>query len=616
MKNALLGAALSYREQGWSVIPISASKKIAKVKWKAFQQRRASPDEIRSWWERWPNARVGLVTGRISNLVVVDVDPDRGGDANGWSEQQPTEYQVRTRRGGRHFYYVAPKDSVVRNSVDRIAAGIDVRGEGGYVVAPPSAGYEWQGRHPASATLRSGDGPPMYRDHVRFPTRRQRSDEQWLERTLQGVAHGERNDACARLAGYYVKQRIPADVIIAQLLAWNKLNDPPLAESEIRTTVESVSRTAADRRVHSGSRTFELVGDKEGFETEGPADSYELTPFASYMSKYGSEPVSWLVKDWLPEQTVGMVIAPPGSYKTWLLQDLAVSVASGLPFLGQFPVLKKGPVLFMQQEDWHGQVAHRFALIVARRAGLTLPRMEGSYLHVHCPPQLPIFLHEHRSFRFDDEQVVDAWVEKIKQVRPALVILDPLYSAGSVEDFMAGTAREMFLFKSVRDALGTTFLIAHHTRKSARLKETNGGKYHDDAAEREDVWGSQFLNAWLETGWQVRRREELGTASIARHFKVQSEAPRAILGFNIDTTQIPGRYEVSVQEVKPGQKEDGADLMQILEKRGGVATVAQLVSLSGLHRSTVFRRMENLVGAGVVQRNAKGYQLLEFLNAS
>lgn len=608
MTNSLLKAALSYLERGWSVIPISPRSKKALIKWRDFARRLPTEDEVRAWWSEFPNASVGIVTGKVSNLVVVDVDPDRGGDADEWQRQAPSGVRASTPRGGAHFYYTHPTGREVRNSVDRVADGVDVRAAGGYVVAPPSKGYGW------SSGMGAGSVPARYPDLDEVPTKTERSDEPWLQRTLRGVGHGERNDACARLAGYYAKQRIPADVVVEQLLAWNRLNDPPLPVQEVRTTVESVYRTATENAKHVQPTRFELEDD--GDDDGKKKDMYALTTFDAYMAKFGAEPVKWLVKDWLPEQTVGMVVAPPGSYKTWLLQDLAVSVASGMPFLGQFPVVKKGPVLFMQQEDWHGQTAHRFSLIASRRANLTLPFMTGNVMHVDVPPRIPIYLHEERRFRFDDQEVVDAWIEKIKQIRPVLVILDPLYSAGSVEDFMAGTARQMFLFKSIRDAYGTTFLIAHHTRKSARPAGEANGRRQSDVPEREDVWGSQFLNAWMETGWQIRRREELGTASIVRHFKVQSEAGRAVLGFDIDTTQLPGKYEVSVKEVKAGEKTDeGADLVALLENHNGLLSVAKLVAMSGLNRSTIFRRMKNLEKAGVVIHTKNGYALNGELNA-
>lgn len=616
MTNPRLTAALTYlRERKWSVIPLHPQKKKAMVKWRPFARRLPTEDEVRDWWERYPKANVGVVTGAVSGIVVVDIDPDKGGDAEAWQQANPTALTSQTGRGGMHFYYLYPPNvPVVRNSAGKIAPGVDVRGDGGYVAAPPSKhpngnNYAWieNGRPAAPPSLvpirtssLNGNGNGTHPEI---------STEHWLERTLKGVGHGERNDATAKLAGYFLSRKIPTDVVLEQLLTWNKQNDPPLPASEIKQTVESVARTAAENRKHAP--TFQLEREQADEDEEGGL--YDTIGLGAYLAKYGSTPLTWLVKDWLPAQTVGMVVAPPGSYKTWLLQDLAVSVATGVPFLGKFPVERKGPVLFMQQEDWHGQIAHRFALIVSRRFGITPPRMIGDDLHVHYPPEVPVVLHEQRRFKFEDAEVVEAWIDKIKRIRPALVILDPLYSAGSVEDFMAGTARSMFLFKSIRDALGTAFLIAHHTRKSSRPADNGNGNARrqaaDNAPEREDVWGSQFLNAWMETGWQIRKREEIGTATIVRHFKVQSDAQRAVLGFKIDTTTVPGKYDVEVQDVKPGeQAESGADLVAILETKG-MASVNQLAEQTGLHRSTIHRRLQSLLKAGVVVLHGSKYAL-------
>lgn len=612
MKNPQLAAALSYlRKHSWCVIPLHPRTKKAMVKWKDYAKRLPTEQEVRSWWRRYPQANVGIVTGAISGLVVVDIDPDKGGNAKQWQRSYPTGLMSRTGRGGIHLYYSYPKGlPVVRNSASKVAAGVDVRGDGGYVAAPPSVHangkrYVWIERGDAamapSVVLGSA---PSGNGHSTAVT------EHWLERVLLGVGHGERNDACARLAGYLFKKKIPNDVVLAQMLGWNRLNDPPLPESEVRQTVESIARTAAEN--NNGQQrttpTFELEPEDED---AGPIGAYDTIGFDDYLSKYGSVPLTWLVRDWLPQQTVGMVVAPPGSYKTWLLQDLAVSVASGMPFLGKFAVERTGPVLFMQQEDWHGQIAHRFALITARRAGMRLPRMVDDWMVVHAPPTVPIHLHEHRRFHFEDDEVVNAWVEKVKAIRPALIILDPLYSAGAVEDFMAGTARNMFLFKSMRDALGTTFLIAHHTRKSANLKAAPTSQTANNAPEREDVWGSQFLNAWIETGWQIRRREEAGTATIARHFKVSSDANRSVLGFKIDTTVNPGRYEVEVHDVVPGEK-DKVDLVVMLEEKGP-STAEELSAASGLNRSTITRRLKNLTAAGLVVPVGSKYTLRDTL---
>jgi hypothetical protein len=76
----LLDAALAYAEGGWSVVPARVTGKRALVPWKPWQEAAADPEQLRAWWRRWPRANLAVVTGRISGIVVVDVDPRHGGD--------------------------------------------------------------------------------------------------------------------------------------------------------------------------------------------------------------------------------------------------------------------------------------------------------------------------------------------------------------------------------------------------------------------------------------------------------------------------------------------------------------------------------------------------------
>ena len=74
-----LEAALGYLRRGWSAIPIEPRGKRPLVAWLEFQDRAATPAEVEEWFARWPEANVGIVTGHVSGLVVLDVDPAHGG---------------------------------------------------------------------------------------------------------------------------------------------------------------------------------------------------------------------------------------------------------------------------------------------------------------------------------------------------------------------------------------------------------------------------------------------------------------------------------------------------------------------------------------------------------
>ena len=144
MKNA----AMVYLTRGWSPIPVGSDKRPL-LEWKRFQDEHATEAEISAWYETWPEGALGIVTGKVSGLLVLDIDAaDPKRFATGCAkiaELLPdglTTPTVRTRRGGLHYYFRRP-DVGMGNRAKVAGFDIDVRCDGGYVVAPPSAGYAW-----------------------------------------------------------------------------------------------------------------------------------------------------------------------------------------------------------------------------------------------------------------------------------------------------------------------------------------------------------------------------------------------------------------------------------------------------------------------------------------
>jgi len=134
--NEKLQAALTYERLGFSVIPVGKDKKPL-IKWEAYQKQKASQDEIRNWWKKWPDANIGIVTGTISNLAVIDIDTEEGKEAI--QEYIPDSLLIpvcSTPKGGQHLYFTCPDDKLSNNA--RLVPGCDLRANGGYVVAPPS----------------------------------------------------------------------------------------------------------------------------------------------------------------------------------------------------------------------------------------------------------------------------------------------------------------------------------------------------------------------------------------------------------------------------------------------------------------------------------------------
>jgi hypothetical protein len=583
----LLEAAISYRRRGWSVMPISPTTKTPLIKWKDLQTRLPDEEEIHQWWEEFPAANIGLITGRISGLAVIDVDPERGGNTEETLKEFPTGRVSKTGGGGNHlFYHLAPNTPPIPNRVN-VRPGIDVRGEGGYVVLPPSRHasgrpYRWIEKGKPSRSIPGLLLVDQSTSSVRQNGRVHHS-EPWVSELLKGgMKEGDgRDNAAARLAGYFINKGMPEDIIVEQLVAWDMRNEEPLGRKLIEQKVHSVMQTHQRR----------TVPDKPKFHIDQPQEAFGLLPLHQYMTQFGDQPVSWTIEGWLPEQTIAMAIAPPGTYKTWLELALAVSVASGRPFLGKYEVLAPGPVIVIQQEDYHGQMAERLACVVGSLFDFGADPASTDRFEYTAPPKLPIYLHPDRKFRFDENIVIEALAEKIEKIKPVLVIIDPLYSTGRIDDFGVGLVENMWPVKTLRDEFGCSFFLSHHTGK---------GKI---TTEREDLWGVQFLNAFMETGWQIRRKDQPDTAIIRRHFKVRKDTEEELIKFDI-STEAPYKFDVTVRT--PTSKDmEGPNILDAIQHLGPINQADLAVHL-GVDKSTISRRLKKMVEGELVTKDEKG----------
>ncbi len=146
----LLRAALAYARRGIPVFPCEPGGK-APLTYSGFWDATTDARRIKAWWNRWPYANIAVPTGEHSGLLVLDVDPrDSGPESLAALElingSLPRTAKARTGGGGVHVFFRYPAGGEVRNSAGRLGPGLDVRGEGGYVVVPPSrtqSAYEW-----------------------------------------------------------------------------------------------------------------------------------------------------------------------------------------------------------------------------------------------------------------------------------------------------------------------------------------------------------------------------------------------------------------------------------------------------------------------------------------
>jgi putative DNA primase/helicase len=217
---------------------------------------------IAAWFERdaW---NVGIATGAASRIVVLDIDPRHGGDEalaaletdNG---PLPPTWRFLTGGGGEHIVFRHP-GGAVKNSAGAIAPGIDVRADGGYIVAPPSlhvGGRPYAisvDHHPDDIALAAL--PDWLLNLVTEPTSAKtdprttgplkigRAPTDWRTRLAGTVGEGERNIAMARLAGLLLGRRIDPHACLDLMLAFNAARcRPPLPDREVVSTVASIAR--------------------------------------------------------------------------------------------------------------------------------------------------------------------------------------------------------------------------------------------------------------------------------------------------------------------------------------------------------------------------------------
>ena len=227
-------AAADYHRGGWCPIPIKkASKQTALAKLAPYLERRATVEELRAW--SWSG--VGIVTGLVSGVLVLDVDGPEG-EAELRKHGHPPTPMVRTASGGLHLYFRHPEHDV-RTGI-RVAPGLDVKASGGYVVAPPSVGangrpYEW--------VVSTGEAeladPPEWLMRLLGPRERKGAAPAVGEQ----IPQGQRNKGLASIAGSMRRRGLgEAEILAALEVANDRRCSPPLDTAEVEKIAASVAR--------------------------------------------------------------------------------------------------------------------------------------------------------------------------------------------------------------------------------------------------------------------------------------------------------------------------------------------------------------------------------------
>lgn len=479
----MLDSALDYLGQGMPVFPVCSpafgthghwdgsqkrdvpcsGDKIGKrplVPWEALQTGLPTGDQVATWWGRWPEANIGMATGALSGIVVLDAD---SGDARKTAMAQgvPSTPCVWTGKpGGCHFHLKHPGQAV-RNFARKLP-GLDFRGDGGYVLLPPSlhysgARYRWV---EGTESFSHAAMPPWLHDLIRGsgPDSDQQDHSPLdLDLIQQGIPEGQRDDLLWRYACKLRDDNLPlgyADLLIRQAA---RLCRPPFEEA---LAVEKVARAYQDYApaTHLTAASAEPIEGEEENEAGWQFTVYEINDFMGMVFPK----TDWLVGGFLKERGIAIDFGPPGSMKTILAAQLALCVATGRPFLGQFPV-KQGKVCIIQEDTLESDF-QSYLRSIWQAMGIEAHEIAGQ-LYI-APPQ------EVKLDRPSMVAQIGAWLD---EHRPALTLMDAFYLLHDSDGMTSKDLRPILrAVKSFRIKYETSIWMLDHDRKSAKEANTEG----------------------------------------------------------------------------------------------------------------------------------------------
>ncbi|MDX2439401.1 MAG: bifunctional DNA primase/polymerase [Desulfobacterales bacterium] len=345
-----------------------------KIKWKQYQERIPTVQEVSEWFDKWPDANIAVVTGKESGVVVFDLDSERAVE---YAENEggfPDTPKVKSGKG--YHYFMQCPDFEVRNDVDT-DLDMDIRSYGGYIVAPPSIHgsgrqYEWEEGF-SIYEIDPAPCKPWMIDYLKAITTK--SSAPAKEKTLKpsetsitaikpitddtyygilknGAQQGYRNHTATKLIGHLLGKSIPASEAWEMVSTWNNAkNSPPIDHTELKQTFDSI------HKLHSSSQK-QPSGEKK--KPEIKIESYIDTPekiISAFNDNYVRVPVAidHQLRILEKEMNGGLVGGRlyvlggiPSSGKTALVNNIADNIC-----------LNDYPVLFFSYDDGADELRYR-----------------------------------------------------------------------------------------------------------------------------------------------------------------------------------------------------------------------------------------------------------------
>lgn len=493
---ALVDSAMDLANIGLSVFPLRArGKKPIVESWTKFQNERAPIDVLIKWWREFPDANIAVACGPVSGVLVLDVDGDIGREAlealTAKHEPLPPTWRSLTGKG-EHYWFRYPKGRKIGNSAHKLGAGLDTRGQGGYVVAPGSVhenGNEYRWAVPPAGTeiaelpgwlLDIVDPPRTTAPPARLVIDNAAAHtDAYLDKAINGelgalmrAAEGQRNDQLNRSAfslGQLVGGGALTEGYVSQLLLKIALQIGLTEKESVATIASGIEkgkqqpRGIPPLRFESSRRSSSPIAAAIASTTEVPQDGgLRLVSAADILLDTDSP---YLIKGLVHRGDASVLYGQSGCGKTFLALYVAHAIATGRGIFGKR--VRPAPVALFALEGSAG-LAKR--LVAIQRA---------------LGPAPDLFVYRKPLTLFQNPGILGEVVAGVEDCCASLVIFDTLSRtmAGANENAPEDMTYMVGVFDLIRDRTGAHVMLVHHSGKN----EAAGARGHSSLKAAVDV---------------------------------------------------------------------------------------------------------------------------------
>lgn len=369
-------------------------------------------------------------------------------------------------------------------------------------------------------------------------------------------------------------------------------------------------------------KKHEPQGEEGEYEEEKGGLLNTIKPL-SYYETTEMERHKWLIDNWLVDGNHGMVIGESKAYKSTILSAMSLSVATGVPLFGKFPVTKQGKVLIVQMENDSAGTKYAFKSIEEGGDPQYIREIKEARERLHN--EIPIDIYNFTNdmgegFVLTNEDHRDQLEQYIKKNKPVLVILDPLYllkgeldvsNPADMEPLLKWVKKIPYMASKDGKTRKTTVVIATHTRKKANIQ----GKTNRELTF-EDIMGTQMFSMWWEFAILLYHcaesrdgRSYLAAKLQTRYMGISS--PKKII---IDST-IPGKMQFLTTDLIDGAEEEEDKfviLQEMLQRDNSGYSEQSLANSLGVSRSLIKRMViEGIQKKILIKRSDKKVYLIE-----